>query len=67
MKFVDGVRADDFGVAEREELRSADKQGIEAGNAGSGHGAWIGIVEPVVVDEVVGGELAEAAVAVDAY
>ncbi len=66
VKLVDGVCADDLGVAEGEELGAADEERVEAGDAGAGDGAGVGIVEGVVVDEVVGGELAEAAVAVDA-
>jgi hypothetical protein len=45
VEFVDGVCADDFGVAQREELRAAEIQRIEAGNACSRDGAGIGIVE----------------------
>ena len=66
VKLVDGVCADDLGVSKGKELRAADKEGVEARDAGAGDGAGVGVVEAVVVDEVVGGELAEAAVAVDA-
>ena len=49
-----------------QQLRAADRQRVEAGHVGAALRAGIRIVEPVVVDEVVAGQQAEPAVAVDA-
>ncbi len=66
VKLVDGVGSDDLGVADGEELSAADEERVEAGDTCSGDGAGKGIVEVVVVYEVVGGELADASVGIDA-
>ena len=59
MKLVDGIRADQFVIAQREQLRAPDIQSIEAGYAGPGDRAWIRIVEVIVVDEVIARDLAQ--------
>ena len=59
------VGAEDLGIADREHLRAADGQSVEAGNARSALPAWIRIVQPVVVDEIVAGNCAESSVRVD--
>src|SRR6202789_357877 len=66
MELIDDAGTDELGVAKREELRLADEESVEAGNAGPGHGAGRGVIEAIVVDEVVAGKLAEAGVAIDA-
>ena len=48
-------------------MSAPDEQSVEAGNAGPCNRAGVGIVQVVIVDEVVGGDLAQAVVAVDAH
>jgi hypothetical protein len=66
VELIHGIGAD-LGISQREELSSANGQSIETWDACSGHGTRIRIIEAVVVYEVLGRELAEAAVAIDAY
>ena len=66
MKLVDGIGADQLVVAQRQQLRTPDKQRIEAGDARPANRAWIRIIEVIVVDEVIGRDLAQPAVPVDA-
>ncbi|WP_353072172.1 hypothetical protein [Tunturiibacter gelidiferens] len=65
MEFVDFVCSDDLGVADGEELGTTDEESVESGDARTSDGARIRVVEAVVVDEIVAGQLAEPAVAVD--
>jgi hypothetical protein len=67
VQLVDGVGADDLGVAQREELRAANIESIEAGNACAGYGARIGVVKVVIVHKVVSGDLAHSFVGIDAH
>jgi len=62
MELIHEIGADDLGVAQREELRASEIERIEAWDAGSRNRAGIRIVEGVVVDEVIRGELAHAVV-----
>ncbi len=66
VEFVDRGGAEGLGVAEREELGAAGGERVEAGDAGAALRDGVGIVEIEVVDEVIGGEQAEAGVGIDA-
>ncbi len=65
MKFVHGRRTEDFRVAERDQLRSPDGQCVETGDAGAALLAGIRVVQPVIIEEIVAGELSPARVGVD--
>ena len=66
VKFVDDAGGEGFCVAKTDELSLAIGESIEARDGGSALLGGIGIVDAVVVEEIVGGELAPAAVGVDA-
>ena len=66
VEFVDHRGAEGLGVAQREQLRAARGERIEAGNAGAALRDRIRIVEIEVVDEVVAGEQAPAGIRIDA-
>src|ERR1700722_3286185 len=67
MKLINRTGANHFRTAERQELRAADKQCVEAGDAGSCDRTRIRIVEAVVVYKVITRELAQSTVAVDTH
>ena len=66
VRLVDRVRAESLGQAEAEELRASVGGGVEAGQVGSALGSGVGIVEIVLIDEVVGGEIPPACIRVNA-
>ncbi len=66
VEFIHCARAQDPCVAQREKLRSADREGIESGNARAALAARIRIIQSVVVEEVVAGKLAPSRVGVHA-
>src|SRR5208282_4168480 len=58
MKLIDCAATEGLGIANAQKLRSAEGKRVEAGDAGSALLAGIGIVEAVVVKEIISGELA---------
>ena len=66
VEFVDSHGPENLGIAEAEHLRPADGQGIEAGDARAALCAGIWIVKPVIIEEIVGRELAPGRVRIDA-
>ncbi len=65
MKFVHGGSAQYLGVRQRDHLRLADREGVEARNAGAALAARIRVVQTVIIDEIISGNLAEPRVCVD--
>ena len=66
MKFVDRRGSQDFRVGDGDFLRAPDCQSVETRDARAALPAWIRIVEPVIVDKVVSGELSQARIGIDA-
>ena len=66
VQFVYRFGAEDLGIAQRIELSATEIQRVETGYARSGYRTRIGIVEGVVVDEIVGRDMPHPIVDVDA-
>src|SRR5208282_5618600 len=54
-----------LGIAHRNHLRLADGESVETGYAGATLALRVGTVEPVIIDEIIAGDLAESRVGVD--
>ncbi len=65
VKLVDGSGSEDLGITEGQLLRLANSERVKTGNARAALAAGIGIVQSVIVDEIVSGDLADARVGVD--
>ncbi len=66
MEFIYGGRIYYLRIAQSKHLRPADSQRIKPRNARPALAARIGIVQPVVVNEIVAGNLTQASVGIDA-
>ena len=62
---VDRGRAERLGQAEAQQLGPAQGDRVESGHVGAALRRWIGIIERVVVHEVVGGNHAEPRITVE--
>jgi hypothetical protein len=60
VKFIDGVCSNQPVCADGQELGTTDEECVEAWDASARDGARIGVVDAVIVDEIVCGELSEA-------
>ena len=67
MKLVDRIGANQLVIAQGEQLRPANKQRVETGDARSGYGTGIRIVEVIVVNKVIAGNLSHPAVAIKTH
>ena len=67
VELVDGRSAQSFSVADREHLSLADRECIKAGYARAALTARIGIIQTVIINEVVAGDLTDSGIGIYAY
>ena len=66
MRFVHGVGTVGFGESKAEQLGASVGGGVEAGDVGSALRGGIRIIQVVLIDKVVGGEISQACIRIEA-